>query len=108
MVTNGRHLSRSERHGRVQESAPPAERSFAGTAAAVAYNSRKSPPAGKNDFRALAKMQTEDSGTAHQMQQQIFPSSASMGPVGQFHWQAMIKRQFDHAFAPFPTQAFCQ
>src|SRR5260370_1346328 len=70
----------------------PAARSFAGTAAAVAYSSRKSPPAEKTDLRALATMQTEVSGASTANVATNFSSSVSMAvPISLAAWCSSVR-----------------
>src|SRR6266704_3036758 len=90
---------------RSRKARTPAGRSFAGTAAAVAYSSRKSPPAEKTDFRALAIMQTEVSGAIALKGTTDFFEFRKHGRAN-FVGRSMIEGQFDNAFAPFPSERF--
>src|SRR5258708_32008609 len=101
MVTNGAaSIAFRTAWTRSRKARTPAERSFAGTAAAVAYNSRKSPPAEKTDFRALAKMQTEVSGISTSNAATNF-SSSKHGRAN-FIGRLIIKHQFDHDLSALP------
>jgi len=67
-------------------------------------SSRKSPPAEKTDFLALAMMQTEVSVQASERSDKPFQFREHGG--ANFVSRSMIECQFNDAFAPFPTQVF--